>query len=703
MQNESLERLFSPQSIALIGASTHIGTVGNDLARNLIQGEYSGLVFPVNPKADELYGIRCFPNVSAIGSVPDLAIVAVPATAVPDVLRQCATAGIPAAIIISAGFRETGSEGALLETEIADIASGAGMALLGPNCLGFLHPSLHLNASFGPRLPCKGPIGFLSQSGALLTAILDLSEGKLGFSKAISTGNTAALDEKTLIRYLADDPDTRVISFYAEGLSDAPDFVTLGRDILSLPETKPIIALKSGRTESGIRASGSHTGSLAGTDAAYDALFRQARILRADSVREFIDTVSVFSLNPLPKGNRIAIITNAGGLGVIASDSATKAGLSIPPLSTETTEALRSLLPKAASVGNPIDVLGDAKSDRYRIAIDMAGKDPNIDSLIVILTPQSMTEAEETASVIIEAKRASGKPVLAVYAGGNTFEHAIGILKEAKVSVFTYPEDATAALGLLARVTKWKSIRFSSMRQFADIDTKRAASALSAAESENRTHLTEQETNEVLSAYGFPLLQSRFAVNKEEAALAANMIGGNIALKIASPDIIHKTDAGGVMLDVAPEDVSERFTELLSRVRENCPDAKIDGVTVMEMGEAGGKELILGVKREPGLGTLLLIGMGGIYTETLRDVSFRFAPLMPEDAEEMLSELHSYPILKGVRGESGIDIGIVTECLERLSRLVEDFPEISELDINPLSAHSDPNRSRILDARISIG
>lgn len=703
MKDETLERLFSPRSIALIGASTRLGTVGNDLAKNLILGGYGGTVFPVNPKADELYGVRCFPDIASIGSVPDLAIVAIPAVAVPDVLRQCVKVGIPSAVIVSAGFRETGPAGAALETEIADIAAGAGMALLGPNCLGFLHPSLRLNASFGPRLPRKGPIGFLSQSGALLTAVLDLSEGKLGFSKCVSTGNTASLDEKTLIWHLATDPDTRVISFYAEGLSDAPGFIGLGRDILALPEAKPIVALKSGRTDSGIRASGSHTGSLAGTDSAYDALFRQARILRADSVRGFLDTVSTFSLNPLPSGPRIAIVTNAGGLGVIAADAATKVGLSVSPLSKETADTLRPLLPPAASVGNPIDVLGDAKSDRYRIALDLACKDADVDALIVILTPQSMTEPDETAHVIIDAKRTYGKPILAVYAGGHAFEHGIGILREAKVSVFSYPEDAAEALGSLARVAAWRTIRFSPKRPFRGIDRKRAAAAVSAAESDGRSRLTEHETNEVLAAYGFPLLHSRFAANAEEASLAAKSFGKPVALKIVSPDIIHKTDSGGVSLHVAPEDVSREYSALLERVRSKCPDARLDGVTVMEMGTPGGKELILGVKREPGLGSLILVGMGGIYTETLRDVSFRFAPLVPEDAAEMISELHSYPILKGVRGESGVDMGPVTDCLQRLSRLVEDFPEISELDINPLSAHVDGSQSRILDARIAIG
>jgi len=703
MKNGSLDRLFSPRSIALIGASTRIGTVGNDIAKNLILGGFEGKVFPVNPKADELYGIRCYPDMDAIGSVPDLVIIAIPAASVPEVLRRSADNGVSAAVIISAGFRETGAAGAALESEIAGIARETGIAILGPNCLGFLHPKLRLNASFAPRLPRRGPVGFLSQSGALLTAILDLSEGKIGFSKFVSTGNKASLDEKTLLSYLADDPETRVISFYAEGLSDAPALITLGRDILALPQAKPVIALKSGRTESGMRASGSHTGSLAGTDAAYDALFRQSRILRAESVREFLDTVATLSANPVPKGRRVTIVTNAGGLGVIAADAATKAGLVVAPLFHKTTDALRLLLPPAASAGNPIDLLGDAQGDRYETALALAAKDPDTDSIIVILTPQSMTEADKTADAIVRTRRSCDKPVLAVFSGGHALEHGTGILREAGVSVFTYPEEAAEALGLLSKVGAWRENRFSPERTFDDIEKGRAGTVIASAKSEHRTQLSEQETREILSAYGFPLLQSRFAKNAGEAAVAAHEIGGNVALKIVSPDIMHKTDAGGVMLDIRPEDVSGKFAELLDRVRARKPEARLDGVTVMEMGVPDGKELILGVKREAGLGSLILVGMGGIYTETLKDVSFRFAPLVPEDATEMLSELRSFPLLRGVRGEAGIDMKPVTECLERLSRLVEDFPEISELDINPLSAHPDGAVSRILDARISIG
>ncbi|MEI6650516.1 MAG: acetate--CoA ligase family protein [Candidatus Moraniibacteriota bacterium] len=702
MQNEYLDRLFSPRSIALIGASTRLGSVGNDIAKNLIFGGYKGDVYPINPKTDELYGKHCYQDVAKIGTVPDLAIIVVPAAGVPDVMRQLVALGVHAAVIISSGFRETGKVGAALEAEIADIATKGDIALLGPNCLGFINPVIRLNASFAPRLPRRGGIGMLSQSGALMTAILDISEGSIGFSRFISTGNKAALDEKDFLSYLASDTDTDVIAFYAEGLSDASVIVGLGRDIISLPLAKPIVALKSGRSESGKRASGSHTGSLAGTDAAYDALFRQSRILRADTVREFLDTLSVFSKNPLPAGPRVTIVTNAGGLGVITADAATEVGLVVSALTPQTTDALRTALPPAASAGNPIDILGDAQSDRYRIALDLAANDADTDAMIVILTPQSMTEGDETAHAIVNVRKSCGKPVLAVFAGGHTLDHGVSILREAGVSVFAYPEEAANALGLLVQVQAWRRKRFSPARSFSDVDRGRAAIVIAQATNEHREQLTEKETTEVLSAYGFPMLQSQFVDSPENALKTALEIGTRVALKIASPDIVHKTDAGGVMLDVPAEEVEIRYAELLDRVREKLPDARLDGVTVMEMGSEGGKELILGVKRESGLGTLLLVGMGGIYTETLKDVSFRFAPIVPDDATEMLTELKSFPILKGVRGEAGIDLDIVTECLLRLSVLVTDFPQISELDINPLSAHADRTRSRVLDARITI-
>ncbi|NTW45490.1 MAG: CoA-binding protein [Candidatus Moranbacteria bacterium] len=702
MKRSPLDSLFSPKSVALVGASARIGSVGNDIAKNLVYGGYPGKVFLVNPNADELYGVRCHPDLASLKAVPDLVIIAVPAASVPEILRQSADIGSPAAVVVSAGFRETGPDGLALEREIADIAKESGIALLGPNCLGFLHPAIGLNASFASRLPKRGSIGLLSQSGALMTAILDLTDGRVGFSKFVSTGNKTVLDEKTLIKYLSEDPDTRVIAMYSEDLSDAASFVTLGRATLAKREPKPIIVLKSGQTESGKRASGSHTGSLAGSDSSYDALFRQAHVIRAESIRDFIDTAAAFSENPLPPGRRVAIVTNAGGLGVVAADAATRAGLDILPLSERSAASLRPHLPSAASVGNPIDLLGDARSDRYRIALDVVGKDDGIDAILVILTPQSMTEAEETAHEIVRTKRLSGKPVIAVFAGGRAVEQGVTVLREGGVTVFTYPEDATRTLGHLAQAGAWHLRHVSGKRRLGNIDTSRAESVFRAVARESRYALTQSEVFEVLGAYGFPLLRSELATEPSQAASIARTFGRSVALKISSSDISHKTDVGGVSLDVPPEDVASEFGRLMARVRSHRPNAHLDGVTVMEMASPGGKEIILGAKREPGLGTVILVGMGGIYTEAIRDAASRFAPVTHEDGKEMLSELRSFPILSGIRGERAVDLDVLTDCIVRLSRLVEDFPQIAELDINPLSVYPDGSLSHALDGRIIV-
>ena len=702
MEQNDLETLFSPRSIAVIGASTDPGSVGNDITKNLTDGTFDGEVFPVNPKADELFGKKCYANTGELPKTPDLAIIIVPAQIVPKVLREVAEKGTRSAIVISAGFKETGEQGLALEKEIGEIAKEHGVTLLGPNCLGFLHPKLRLNASFAPMLPEDGHVAFFSQSGALCTAILDLSRGKIGFSKFVSTGNKAVTDERDLLSYFAKDDATKIISFYAEGLSDASGIVALGREIISQTEPKPIIALKSGRTDSGMKASSSHTGALAGSDASYDALFRQARILRAGSLRELLDSMSLFSENRIPDGNRVAIITNAGGPGVLASDAAASAGLSIAKLSPETKSALREILPKAASAENPIDVLGDAKSDRYRSALERVAEESGVDSIIVILTPQTMTEAEETARAIVDTKRSSGKPIVAVFAGQSLLQKGVDILDESGVAVFQYPEEAAEALGLLSQVAKWRVSSFSPKSEFTDIDTAKAKEVIARAYAEERTMLYEREAYEVLSAYGFPLLRSRYVKSAEEAERATNEIGGAVALKIVSPDIIHKTESGGVILEVKPEEAARKYEELFHQVRLKAPDARLEGAMVIEMARPGGKELILGLKKEPGLGTVIVVGLGGIYTEMFRDASFRFVPIVKEDAEEMLGELRSKDLLSGVRGETGIDQEYLVTLLERLSRLAEDFPEIRELDINPLVVFPDQENFRIIDARIAI-
>jgi acetyltransferase len=702
MERKPIDTLFSPQSIAVIGASTEPGSVGNDIAKNLIEGAFEGEVFPVNPKTEELLGRKCYAKMGDLPETPDLAIIIVPAHIVPGVLREAAEKGTRAAVVISAGFKETGEDGLALERELAAIAKEYGIALLGPNCLGFLHPKIGLNASFSPMLPQDGGNAFFSQSGALCTSILDLSRGKIGFSKFVSTGNKAVIDERDLLAYFAQDETTKTISFYSENLSDASAVVMLGRSILARTDTKPVIGLKSGRTDSGMKASSSHTGALAGADASYDALFRQARILRADSLRGLLDTVGLFSENRIPDGNRVAIVTNAGGMGVLAADAVTKAGLALAKLSPETKSMLKKTLPKAANTENPIDVLGDAKSDRYRFALEYVAQEATVDSVIAILTPQSMTEAEETARAIVDAKRTSGKPIVAVFAGTDLLEKGTAILREAGISVFSYPEEAAHALGSLSQVARWRALSFSPKSEYADIDKAKAKEVIARAYAEERTMLYEREAYEVLEAYGFPLLRNRYVKNPEEAEKAAREIGAPVAVKVVSPDIVHKTESGGVILGVKPEEAREKYEEMLRLVRMKAPEATLEGAMLIEMARPGGKELILGLKKEPGLGTVIVVGLGGIYTEMFRDASFRFVPIVKEDAEEMLDELRSRDLLKGVRGETEIDRMHLVEMLERLSRLAEDFPEIRELDINPLAVFPDKENFRVIDARIAI-
>lgn len=702
MHTSNLETLFSPRSIAVIGASTTPFSVGNDIAKNLITGDFDGDIFLVNPKTDRLFDTICYPDISSVPETPDLAIIVIPAQLVPEALREVGKKGIRTAIIISAGFRETGVAGQSLESEVIKIADSYGMTLLGPNCLGFLHPKIGLNASFAPTLPADGSIAFFSQSGAIMTALLDITRGRLGFSKFVSTGNKASLDEKTLLSYFGEDADTKVISFYSENMTDASECVRIGRSIIAHPDAKPVLALKSGRSESGIKATSSHTGALAGADTSYDALFTQSRILRVDTLHELLNGISIFSQNPEIRGNSVVIITNAGGEGVLATDAVSKAGLVLADISDTTKSALRDILPPAASVENPIDLLGDAKADLYEATLDILSQEPGIDAFLVIVTPQSMTEAEKTAEAIIRTKAACGKPVVAVFSGASRLEGGVEVLEKAGATVFRYPEEAAQALGHMAQFGKWKKGHFSEPRTFDDIRKEKAQEIFARVFAEERTALYEREAYEVLRAYGFPLLKSFYARTPEEAMKSAREIGSPVALKIVSPDITHKTELGGVMLDVPVEDVGARFGELLHRVRMKAPNARLEGVMVVEMALAGGKELILGAKKDGGLGTILVIGMGGIYTEVFRDVAFRFAPLIEEDAQEMLSELKSLPLLSGTRGEDAVDMPYLTQLLLRLSRLVSDFPEIQELDINPLNVFPDADNFRVIDARILI-
>jgi acetyl coenzyme A synthetase (ADP forming)-like protein len=703
----SLSLLFSPTSIAVVGASTRPGTVGNDLLKNIVAPSsgtaFRGRVYPVNPKATELFGLRCYAGLGDIPDDIDLAVIAVPAAAVPSVLEEAGRKNVPAAVVVSAGFKEAGEAGRRLETQLRDICRRYGITLLGPNCLGFINSAQGLNASFAPLVPAPGNIAFVSQSGALCTAMLDLThDSSLGFSVFASIGNKACTEENELLRHFAQDDSTKTIGFYCEDLSDASRLIETGRAILSRAGAKPVVALKAGLTQAGAGASASHTGSLGGSEAAYRALFRQARIVQARTLEEMVDFLTVFSSNGLPEGNRVAIVTNAGGPGVLATDAAVGAGLSLAKLSQDTEAALKDTLPPAAGTRNPVDVLGDARADRYRAALELVAADPNVDALLVILTPQTMTEIEATAQAVADVSRKAGKPVVAVFAGETLVAPGRKALERAKVAVLRYPEAGARALGALARVAEWRQEERSEAPEFDDTDYGKVRSILDQARAEGRDALLETEAWDVLEAYGFPLLRKSVAKSPEEALAAARSLGSPVALKIVSPDIVHKSDVGGVMLGVEPDRADAAYGELMERIAANVPQAKPEGVLVVEMARSGGTEIILGVKQEPGLGPLLMFGLGGIYVETFRDVSFRFAPATRADIREMMRETASFPLLQGVRGQRGVDLERLEECVARLSKLATDFPEVQEMDINPLLAFSSGRDFRVLDARIRI-
>ncbi len=697
-----LETLFSPRSIAVIGASTKIGSVGYTLTENLLKNSYTGSIYPINPKADNLFGLPCYTNISLIPHEIDLAIIIVPASIVPLVLREVGEKGVHATIVISSGFKETGVEGKKLEDEITQISKKYDIALLGPNCLGFLRPSLGLNASFAKILPENGKIAFFSQSGALCTALLDLTHDSLGFSHFISIGNKAIIDENELLRFFASDTNTSVISFYTEGLIESKKIIEAGRAVLAGSEPKPIIALKSGTTTAGTQASSSHTGALAGSDDAYEALFKQARIIRAESLENLLNLLSIFSNNALPENNRVSIITNAGGLGVLATDAAVQNGLRIASFGEETKKKLRAVLPPSASVNNPVDVLGDALAIRYQNALEIVVADEETDMLLVIVTPQTMTEDVKTAEAIITIKKHYNKPIIAVFAGKESLEGGNALLRRNGVATLIYPEPGMQALGALARVADWRKQIAVPPIILQNIDKEKARIIIEKVKSENRTTPTEKEASDILKAYGFPFFATYEVRNKKEAKEAAQKIEKNVALKIISPDIIHKSDAGGVILDIDPKDMEVAYDRLLTNVKKNAPDAKIDGALVVEMAKKGGKELLLGLKKEPGLGTLLVFGLGGIYVETLKDVTMRFIPLSESDIDEMVREIKSFAILSGVRGEAGIDILYLKELLMHLAQFAIDFPEVAELDINPLLVFSKRTDFRVLDARIRL-
>ncbi|MCL4534501.1 MAG: acetate--CoA ligase family protein [Bacteroidetes bacterium] len=694
-----LEEFFSPQALAVIGASRHEQKLGFTVLNNIIQGQFRGKVYPINPSATEILGLRCYPNVQSVPKSVDLVVIVVPRDVVIEAVRDCTAAKVKGAIIITAGFRETGPEGAEKEREVVRIARAGGMRVLGPNCLGVIDTNSHLNATFAAVPPLRGSISLMSQSGALCTSILDWARREsVGFSRFVSVGNKADIDEVDLLEALAGDQRTRVVVGYLEGISRGQRFMEVAGE---LSKKKPIVLMKSGTTAAGQRAVSSHTGTLAGSDAAYDAAFKQAGVIRAPSLESLFDFAVAFARQPVPTGRRLAIVTNAGGPGIMAADACERQDVSLASFTAETIERLRAGLPAAAGVYDPVDVLGDARSDRYRLAMEAILADPNADAVLVLLTPQAMTDIEETARVVVEAAAQGRKSIAASFMGGDEVAPGIKVMHSGRVPNYPFPERAVNALATMMDHREWQQTPPEQLVRF-EVDGARVREVLDGALKDGRRALADEEARGIIAAYGLRIPRSLLATSAGEAVAMAEEIGYPTVMKIASPDILHKTDLGGVRVGQrTAEEVRLAYNLLLENANHYAPGSRIWGVTVQEMVPKG-RETILGVSHDPQFGHLMMFGLGGIYVEVLRDVVFRVAPIAPSNARAMVRGIRSHALLSGVRGEKPADQDAIVESLLRLSQLVTDFPEIAELDVNPLVVFETGQGATAIDCRILL-
>jgi acetyl coenzyme A synthetase (ADP forming)-like protein len=690
-----LDALFSPRSIAIIGASADPKKVGHAVLNNLIRFGFPGDLYPVNPSCSTILGRQTVARIADIGKPVDLAVIVIPAALVPDTLTQCADASIPVAIVISAGFKEAGAEGTRREQDLAAISRARKIRVLGPNCLGVINTAARMNATFAADMLPRGNIGFFSQSGAMGIAIMDWAIGNnIGFSKFASLGNKADLSETELIAYLADDPETRIILGYIEDVVDGRHFLETAARATA---RKPVVLLKSGGTEAGARAASSHTGALAGSDIAFDAAFKQTGVIRAAGVQDLFDTALAFAEGKVPAGDRLLVITNAGGPGIIAADTAERLKVKLPQMTRESVTEIAKRLPPNASFYNPVDVIGDATTERYAAVLEQGVKDPNVDGMLVILTPQAMTNAAETADAVIAAARSTSKPVITSFMGEARVREAIGALKRASIPNFSYPELAVKAFRRLADHHAWITRREEQPLRF-PTDSGALQRTMEDLRARGIYRAGEDDAAAILGAYGFRFPKKILTRTAEEAATAGRSLGFPVVMKIVSPEILHKTDVGGVKLNIRNAKEAERaFLEITTNSRRHMPEATILGVLVSEM-VRGGKEIILGVTYDRTFGHLLMFGLGGIYVEVLKDVAFRVAPVTRGEAEAMVHEVRTVALLQGARGERPVDVDAVVDGLQRLSCLVTDLPDIRELDINPLVVQE--QGAVALDARI---
>ncbi len=696
----SLDPIFKPRSVAVLGASGTPGSVGSILMRNLMANPFGGVVYPVNPKRRAIHGVLAYPDLSAVPEVVDLAVIATPAATVPALVKQCVERGIPGAIIISAGFSELGAEGRQLEQQVRTIARGR-MRIVGPNCLGIIHPPSNLNASFAAGMARPGKVALLSQSGAICTAILDWAEEKhIGFSSFVSVGAMIDVDLADLIDYFADEPQTRSIILYVESIGDVRKFLSAAR---SVARTKQVIVVKSGRHEAGAKAAASHTGALAGSDAVFDTAFRRAGILRVDTIPDLFDMSEILALQPPPRGPALAILTNAGGPGVMATDALMLSGGQLAALSEKTLATLNAALPPFWSHGNPVDLLGDATPERCRRAVEACAQDPNVNGLLVLLSPQAMTDPTETARAL--ASVAHGElPILTCWMGGAAVRAGREVLSSAGIPTFQSPEAAIQAFLHMVQYRRSQEALYERPEALpADLklDSDRVRQLIQTARSQNRLLLTESEAKEVLAAYGLPVAQSIPCRSADEAVQASNRIGYPVVLKLLSATITHKSDVGGVQLNLPDERaVRTAFEQIRTNLQSRNLSQAFDGVTVGPMIRDKGFELIVGSSIDRQFGPVILFGAGGILVEVLQDRALALPPLNRTLARRQIERTKIARALKGVRGQKPVSAEALETLLVRFSQLVVDFPEIQEIDVNPLLAS--PERLIALDARVLL-
>ncbi|MBI3846320.1 MAG: acetate--CoA ligase family protein [Planctomycetes bacterium] len=694
----SLDSLFRPRSVAVVGASREATSIGRRIIQNLLDFQFTGKVFPVNPKADVVHSMKCYPRVSAIPDAVDLAVIVVPRARVLEVVRDCGKKGVRALVVITAGFREVGGDGIALEEALVREVRRHGMRMVGPNCMGIAStaPDVRLNASFSAAIPEPGPIGFVSQSGALGEVILANARGLgLGVAAFVSMGNKADVSANDLLEYWEKDPRVGLILMYLESFGNPRKFTAIARRIT---RRKPILAVKAGRTAAGARAASSHTGSLVELDIAAESLLEQCGILRASSIREMMSLARAFATQPPLRGDRIAIVTNAGGPAILATDAAVSQGLKLADLTETTRRKLARILPPEATVGNPLDLIASTTPERLREALRLVAADRNVDGVIVIFVTVVSIDVFEIARAITSGVAGTRKPILSCFMGKHRTSEALAELAQKRIPVYAFPEEAAQALAAMNRYRALRERPAGEPVSFS-VDRARAQRAVDRARRDGRTALTEEEVEDVLAGYGFPIAPSNIVRTAGEAIDASLALGYPVVLKAISKKLPHKSDVGGVKVDLRNADeVGRAFLDLKSRLAGTAPDLR---VKVQKMVE-GGREVIVGVSQDPQFGPLLLFGLGGVYVEVMRDVSVRIHPITDADAKEMVRSIRGLPILQGARGGHPVDLRAIEQALLRLSQLVSEIDGIAEMDVNPFIATERAKDCRVVDARIAL-